>query len=180
MDFVGLLSLSTILTLLWIGSAVSVPLIAKPCKGVLSVEIAIRNAPKLDGKSVCLAGIVRPIEGTTFLIHEITSPARSGAAAKSPAIGIVDWSPETGTEESDYRPESFRMLEAYFVGQQNSGRSLRVVFRGMLMYKRDLFRRLDERLPPDLLYDSVRGLSYSVEFVLLEVLSVTPNRSSRN
>jgi len=177
LQFVRLLELDKIATLLWIGFTVSAPLIADPCKEVLTVEIAIRNAPKLDGKNICLTGIVHPISGTTFLIHEITSTARSGTTAKLPAIGIVDWSPETGIREAEYRPGSFKMLEDYFDKGPSLSGSFRVICRGALMYKRHFFRQLDARLPPDSLYNPLRGLSYTVELVLLEVLSVTPYRN---
>ena len=49
-----------------------------------------------------------------------------------------------------------------------------VVFRGSLFYKKGMIRKLQKRLPQGAPYDSLRGLSFRIELVLLEVLEVHP------
>jgi hypothetical protein len=49
--------------------------------------------------------------------------------------------------------------------------AIEVVVKGVLLHEKGLFKSLSARLPPGTLYDPLRGLSYSIEFVLLEVVS---------
>src|SRR5262245_34961184 len=83
------------------------------CKQTVTVQTAIVNAKKLDGKLVCIKGRLRTIaesRGTSFseLIADRSSTYDRGSRA---AIGIVEWSSDEGIHGATYKPESFKLLE---------------------------------------------------------------------
>jgi hypothetical protein len=155
---------------------------AQNCKEVLAVDAAIKNSRSLNGKVICVRGILRPIsdsKGTGVMVHELISAERASAGQN--AIGVMDWSVESGIDAQLYKPGSFRRLDELLegIGGIRPSPRIEVVFRGAIMNEKGLFKGLSSRLPRDTLYDPLRGLSYSVEFVLLEVISANKVQALR-
>jgi hypothetical protein len=149
-------------------------LLSQECKEILSVDAAVRRARDLDGKVICLQGVLRPIptrDKTSATIHEIVSDGSAGVGSRKTVIGVVEGSGAPGIDAGQYRPESFKLLDQ---AEKDISAPVVVVLRGALMNEKDLFKKLSARLPRDPMYDPLRDLAYSVEFVLLEVISAKP------
>lgn len=157
---------------LFIAWGVPYLLVAQDCKDVLTVDHVIRYARSLNGKIVCIKGVLRPIRDSTktsVFIHELTSKAGADARSRKEVIGVMEGSGDAPVGADQYKPQSFKLLDLL---SENVPPALDVVLRGAIMHEKGLFRKLSARLPSDSLYDPFRSLSYSVEFVLLEVVSV--------
>ena len=140
------------------------------CKSALGVRDAVRNAQTLDGKPVCLHGMIVMTRGSTLVQELLPLPMKGRQVAKN-RIGLVDWSPETGISEGQYRPESFDLLLAKEPGAPTeAGSRLSVTVRGVLMYKKNLRARVASVRPNSPEVRLMREARFEVELVLLEVV----------
>lgn len=153
--------------------------VAQRCDRVLTVEEVIRDSRKLDGRTTCVKGVLRPIldsRNRAFAFLElIPLGSVTGRTQPKDIIGMMEWSAETEIDGAEYRPDSFKLLEPLTgekIGDKRLVPTFEVVVRGAIMHEKGFFKRLSARLPSSSLYDPLRGLSYSVEFVLLEVVTV--------
>lgn len=151
----------------------SVGAAAEPCKEVRSVAGAIRAARKLDGKIICLKGVIPPrltLNKTASIAVELR-PLSFSKGSRRQAIGIIEWGEESSIDRTSYKPESFKLLDAATRDNGGLAKPLTVVLRGQLAYEKHYYKNLSPRLPAGELYDPIRGLAYRVEFVVLEILS---------
>jgi hypothetical protein len=146
---------------------------AEDCRRVMTVDGAISNARRLNGKIVCVRGVVEPSVyswRTAALVFKMHNGRDADGWRKRREIGVIDWAPETGVDAALYKPDSFKLFDR-IPNSPESGKPLAVVFRGAIMCRKGFLRQLAARLPTGELYDPVRGLSFPVELVVVEVVS---------
>lgn len=145
------------------------------CPRVLEASQVLNDGRALDGKVVCVRGMLLPVVvpqwESTSLIYELLPRRREKSARAGRALGMIEWSPEMGIEESLYKPDSFGILDRAKPGAGSSA-PVDVTIRAMVEYKKNLFARLPPAIPESPQTEAMRGSRYKVELVVLEIVKV--------
>jgi hypothetical protein len=145
------------------------------CRHVLSVAQVVRNASKLDGRVVCIRGMLVPSvipDPSGVLIEQMVPlPGQRTTAPQAEKLGLMDWSPGMGIGEENYKPESFD-LPALAALAKNPGKRypVDVTVRAAVMYKRSLRAKVPPMLAPTPEFESMRHARHDVEIIMLEFL----------
>jgi hypothetical protein len=154
---------------------------ADGCSRVWSLGEVLRAAKRLDGQTICVHALLRPLP-----MGERSSAARSiyeavplGAKDRlhGNRAGLVDWDKELGIDESLYRPEkSDRLLAkaaSRCAGPTQDDIVFDTIFRAVVEFGKGLTKRAYAALPPNLAHLRPHIANYDVELVFLEVLKTT-------
>ena len=141
----------------------------------MKVDQLLRRAASLDGQVVCVRGMVEetPIREWSSALGYEMRPLRTGHAEALPvrAVGLLDWSPETGTDGEDYKPDSFDLLLKATSGVlPKSAYALDVTLHAAVMYRRNMFARVPPFSPTTPQIEAMRAARYHVELVVLEIV----------
>lgn len=158
----------------------------KECKTVLSVSELSRQAPQLDGKVVCIRGVLRQASlgggsKSRVVAPEMISTEQLKAGVKEPdTVGVIDWDAETGFSPDFYRPDSFSPIEQPSERQGRTPANVTLVditARVGVMYKRHFLEKAREAANHVLGEGSIQGQQRDVEVVLLQVIRVNRRAS---
>ena len=146
----------------------------RPCGKVLTVREALRKAASKDQEVVCVTGWL-PLSptraGDGLIAREIVPIGIRPSEGKLSWIGIIEGDHSEYAREL-YKAETFSELnEIAQEALKSPFPVVEVVYKGVLLYRRGLLKKLSDRLPPDPMYDPFRNPSYEVELVVLEVVS---------
>src|ERR1700685_4005230 len=121
------------------------------CARVLRVREVVRDARSLDGTIRCVRGLLTPKAipqwHSASLVYELLPLRREQAPKFRQALGVIEWSPETGVDEALYNPDSFDLLNRATQAGGPTVAKLDVTIRVAVEYKKDLFRRLPQLTP---------------------------------
>ncbi len=162
-------------SLAWLILLAPVARSGEPCARVLSINGAIKTAAALDGTLVCIHGTI-PAGAVQTEIVSTEKPRWVPWRGGIRRIGLIDGenSPLHGHL---YRPKTFDPLDSIGNREVGGTNSLEVVLFGVLLYNRNVVKALSEKAPPgDDRYDPIRGLSYPVEFIALQLVSAKQAR----
>ena len=180
-------SLLVVCSVMW---AVVVPAgSVEGCRQVLAVTDVLNHARALDGKIVCVRGLVVPglvpqWKGAALMSELAPLSVRRTAGPPSQKLGLIGWAAETGIDEKYFNLESFDLLPGPDAGAKvETGHALEVTLRAAVMYKRNL----RSKIPPAPSYpaeiQAMGSARYDVELVMLQVLNVkwikAPNQAAR-
>ncbi len=145
------------------------------CPRVLEASQVLKDGRALDGKVVCVRGILRPVVvpqwESASLVYELLPIRREKSAKAGRALGMIEWSPDLGIEEGLYKPESFGILDRAKPGP-GSGAPLDVTIRASVEYMKNLFAKLPPVIPDDPQTEAARASRYKVELIILEIIKV--------
>lgn len=159
------------------------------CSRVFGVADVARNASRLDGRMICVRGmlVLTPVPQWNADLFDQLLPLTAGEAQRSttPRLGLMDWSEETGVNGKDYKPDSFDLISAADPRvRTGSAGPMDVTLRAVVVYKKNLRSQLTPfRItpfhpnPPEI--ESMRSAHYDVELVLLEVVRAKRMKGER-
>jgi hypothetical protein len=150
---------------------------AQPCPKVYSVEEVIQSSRLLNGKTICVAGLIRSRIGWgigTFAWGVESRKASSAAKKGRRRIGIVDGAEAKGVPRNQYKPASFELLEVD-ASPKNVGPDGEYVHevevRGVFVLDKQIVKGLMKNWPRDYPFEPPSFEANRFEFLLLEVLS---------
>jgi hypothetical protein len=150
----------------------------QPCATVYSVEEVIQKSRFLDGKSICIVGLIRvrvSREGSQKLAFEIESKKPLVLANRGKArIGIVDVAETEGIFLNQYKPNSFELLDVAASlknARPDAEYVLEVEIKGAIVLNKKIQKRIVEQWPSDYPIKAPAFKPNRFELILLEVLS---------
>ncbi len=151
---------------------------SETCGDPLSVRTALRRARVLDGKIICIKGLVYPVAapksaGRALFVNELfPTGVRVSMREKGLAIGLVEGSADAGPGHTQYVSDSFKKIDAQWEENARTQPVIAVVLRGVIMRDKGLAKKVAAQLPSDdPYYNPLRMASHRVELVILEVVS---------
>jgi len=148
------------------------------CARAYSVEEVIQQSQYLNGKSICVVGLIRvgvSGGGSQKLAFEIESKKTLASAnLKKARIGIVDGAETKGTLLNQYKPASFELLDvdaSLKTARPDAEYILEVEIKGVLVINKQMQKRITQQWPRDYPIKAPSLKPNRFELILLEVLS---------
>ena len=148
------------------------------CTQVFTVPEVTKNASQLEGKIVCIRGMLVETlipEWNSTLVSEMVPLPTKRRESSSMKLGLVEWSSETGIREEYYKPDSFAKFPQTSPASEPP-RPLDVIVRAAVAYKKNLFGRLPPIFPITRQTEEMRRARYDVELIILEIIKARPLR----
>lgn len=138
------------------------------CDSVRTIANVIKNAKRLDGKAVCIKGILTgrtPIPDKIAVSAELSDSSNRTALS---VVGIFGWGDESVPPVGRFDAESFRKLPDDLA----PGAHIEIVYFGIVQYKRRILRGIFAQVPPDYWVSADDLPDLDVEFGILKVIQV--------